>query len=474
TAELSRRIGQPVRAARLSVGVFPRLRLTLHDVSVGTGPLVHVDRVALLAGLPALITRRLDDATLVLSGLESPLPLPLLAFGTAASRATSSTAAGVPGPHAAVDLQSIGTIRLEEGSFTTRGRTIQVDGELLPHDDGSLTVRDAAIRADEMNLRVDGNVLTRPELAGTLTVRANTIDADLLLAAAAALAGRDRPHDAGEAGAQMNDRRDDHADARSAETGSPAGGVKLDIEAGRVSLGPLSLANLDTDATLRRDGVVLEPLAIDLYGGKFTGQIAVRLEDSEPSVRWYGDIANLEVNKVLAAVGAPEAIDGVLNGDVDLTGIGTDFLQALKSVRGSARLQIAKGIIRDLGLARSVLTASSPRPHELVQDPPGPPDTAFDTLSATLTVSGGSASLVEVHASSPELSVEGGGGFKLDGSIVTVFTALRLSPDLSQQVATLRGRTLTPDTRLEVPATIRGSTSHYSVEVDVAEMTAVQ
>ena len=53
---------------------------------------------------------------------------------------------------------------------------------------------------------------------------------------------------------------------------------------------------------------------------------------------------------------------------------------------------------------------------------------------------------------------------------VTVFADVVLSEALSAQVAAGRGRQLTPGARVAVPATIRGNTARYSIEVDLAEM----
>lgn len=416
TAELSRMAGVPVTAARLSARAFPGLRVTLHEVAVQTEPPLHANRVELHASLLTLLTRRLD-------------------------------------------VRALDSVHIVDAQIATRGRTLHADAVLAPKE-GAVTIRQATIAADEMRMTIEGELTHRDEMAGNLTVRASTIDADLLLAAVAQLTGNDHPREP-----------IDPEPAAEASADPAAGGVHVDIETPRLSLGPLSLTGFDAQATVRRRELMLEPVAFGGFGGHYKGQIAVRLADGEPSVRWYGDLENIDLSQALAAAGAADTLTGILSGDVDLTGVGTDFSKALKSVRGSARLEIANGAVKKLGIVRVLMTAGSSRPQEAAQNPSGAADTPFQTLATTLTVSGGSASLVELQAESPDLSLEGGGGLRLDGSVITVFATVKLSPEVSQQIAAGRGRALEPGARLEVPATIRGNTNRYSVEVDMAQMT---
>lgn len=161
-----------------------------------------------------------------------------------------------------------------------------------------------------------------------------------------------------------------------------------------------------------------------------------------------------------------------MSGDVDLTGTGVDFTRAMKAVRGSARITMANGSIGRLGFVRSVLAATSARPQEAAQNPDGPADTTFKTLSSAMTISGGSASLIDLSLDGDDLALVGGGGLRLDGSAVTVFADLRLSEALSRRVAANRGRELAPGLRLSVPVTVRGSTNRYQIEVETQQMTA--
>lgn len=451
TAQLSKALGQPVTAARLDASALTGVTLTLTDVTIGDASPVHVDAIDIRAGLLSLLTRRLDGARVTLHGARVPLPAPAITL--------ASPDAGSAAP---VALTSLGEIALDGLELTTRGRRLRVNAVLIPHGDRAITVREATLTADDMRITLAGEIADRSAPEGTLTARANRIDGDLLLALVSEIA--DRPD------GPPADAADVDPDASPAPATGP--GIAVDVEADRVSLGALTLTGMKGKALVRHGETAFEPVSFGLFSGRYDGQVAVRYAAGQPAVRWYGDLDGIRLADVTAFGDRAGTLTGVLKGDVDLTGSGTDFTRALQSVRGSARITITDGTIGKLAILRSVVAATSANPQQAAENPTGPADTAFKTLSSALTISGGSGSLIDLQADAGDFTLAGAGGLKLDGSAVTVFADLQLSEQLSSQVATGRGRQLAPGARLAVPATIRGNTAHYSVQVDVAEMTA--
>lgn len=448
-AQLSSVLGQPVTAAGVRVSALGRVTVTLTDVTIGQQPAaVHIDAVDLRAGLLAVFTGRLDAATITLHGARVQLPAPSI---------TLTTPAPDPAP---VTLSSVGEIVIDDLQMTTRGRRLRVDAVLVPHGD-AVTVREATLSADDMRMTVEGEIRDRRQFQGELTARTNRIDGDLLLALVSEFA--ERP--AGEPA--------DGVEPSPAPAADPASGLAVTVEADRVSLGPLSLTELKGRATIRPEETVFDPVSFKVFSGHYEGQTALRYARATPSIRWYGDLDGIRLDEVMALGDRAGALTGTLKGDVDLTGSGPDFARALQSVRGSARVTIADGSIGKLALVRSILAATSANPQQAAANPGGPDDTAFRTLVSALTISGGSASLVDLGIESDDLHLAGGGGLRLDGSAVTVFADVESSEALSAQMAAGRGRQLAPGSRLTVPATIRGNTARYSVQVDVTEMRAV-
>ena len=80
-SQVSRALGQPVSIGAVSLVVRPRLALSLRDVRVGDRAQLAITRIDVGAALPALVSRRIQDASVHVSGVRVSLPLPAVALG---------------------------------------------------------------------------------------------------------------------------------------------------------------------------------------------------------------------------------------------------------------------------------------------------------------------------------------------------------------------------------------------------------
>jgi hypothetical protein len=438
--QLSRALGQTVKAGSISASpIGPTI--TVRDIAVGDDAAVHIDALQIHPGISALITRRFDGAAVTVSGLHAVLPLKNpLAIGRGG------------GPLSVSQLASLAITDLE---ISTHGRRLRINADLHPHGGHALTIARLRVDGDDMHADLNGEITDLTAWRGELNARGDSLDGDVLRSLAW-------------------DLLDQPDVTRSPERATAASGyapLAVNLDVARLTLGPVAASSVKGKAALGPGAVVLDPVSFSVFGGRYQGQVALRFEGGEPAVRWYGDLSNISLAGLTTAATGPPAIAGILSGDVDLAGTGVDFAHALTSVRGSARVTLADGRIGNLGLVRSIVAASAPNPQQAAQQSSGPGDTPFKTFATALSVSGGSASLLDLRIDSDELTLLGGGGIKLDGSAVTIFADVQMSEAVSRQVAAGRGRTLEPGARLTVPVTIRGGTSHYQISVELQEMT---
>src|SRR5439155_24501527 len=152
-----------------------------------------------------------------------------------------------------------------------------------------------------------------------------------------------------------------------------------------------------------------------------------------PSFHWKAGISGLDVNKAATFAGSPNTISGKLAATIDITGNGADAATALKTARGAARIDIANGVINNLGLVRAVVAATTMDKTAVQHAASGPRDEPFTRLGATLTIANGSASTQDLRLESQDLTVTAAGAPKLDGSAVDMRGNAPLSPELSKQ-----------------------------------------
>ena len=79
-AQVARALGQPVSIGRVDASIFPRVTVTLGDVTIGQPARATVTELHIATDFRALLSRRIEHATLRLAGARIELPLPPLAL----------------------------------------------------------------------------------------------------------------------------------------------------------------------------------------------------------------------------------------------------------------------------------------------------------------------------------------------------------------------------------------------------------
>jgi uncharacterized protein involved in outer membrane biogenesis len=74
--QLAARLGQPVRIGSARAAIFPAVALDLRDIAIGKPPSVQLARARVVTGLRGLLSRRVDEAELILDDGQVTWPLP--------------------------------------------------------------------------------------------------------------------------------------------------------------------------------------------------------------------------------------------------------------------------------------------------------------------------------------------------------------------------------------------------------------
>src|SRR5262245_48341526 len=75
-AQVEKAIGQPVAIGSISATIMPRVTMTLGDVKIGRPERVVVGELHVGTDFRALLSRRIEHASLRLTGARIELPLP--------------------------------------------------------------------------------------------------------------------------------------------------------------------------------------------------------------------------------------------------------------------------------------------------------------------------------------------------------------------------------------------------------------
>src|SRR5581483_10079532 len=139
----------PVNIGSIGATIYPRVSVTLGDVSIGAPARIHAATLRVGADLGALLSRRIEHATVELSGARVELPLPPFAIGAGPSSDPSSKPI--------VELVSVDTVALRGVEIVSGGRTLSGDVVVAPEGNG-VTIEKFALAADKTKIDATGRI----------------------------------------------------------------------------------------------------------------------------------------------------------------------------------------------------------------------------------------------------------------------------------------------------------------------------
>jgi uncharacterized protein involved in outer membrane biogenesis len=451
--QVSAALGQPVTIGGLDASIYPRVTMDLENVDIGSSSAIHLNSVRMGVALGALLSRRIEGATLNVDGARITLPLPAFAIGRSTDAATPSEDQSLP-----VEIVSIDEIVLRDVEVVRGDRKLRGDIELVPRGNG-VDLRRLSLAVEGTQIEATGNIASLAPLEGRIEATANAVDFDQLLGFLSDFA------DVGAGG---------DSQARGSSRDS-VGKLIVDLTLASATSGTLSLSDVRTTATVTADAVALEPVAFGVFDGRYEGSMQVTLGD-RPRYAWRGKVSGIDTAGLMAFAGTPNSISGRLSGTVSLDGAGLDVESALRTARGDARIDITDGAIAGLALVRTIVLATSGRGGYVASagkaiESRG--DTAeaerFSRLGVTLSFADGVVTTRDFAMTSTDTDLTGAGSIRLENMATRLDGQVRLSESLSAKAGTDLYRYAQEGGRVTLPASVSGPIDGLSVRIDLGE-----
>ena len=455
-AQLSTSLGQPVTIGRIGATIYPRVTVNLDEVAIGQPPRIRVQTLHVGTDFGALLSRRIEHATLRLAGARIELPLPDFAIASPPSPSSGETPGSRP-----VEIGSIDEIVLRDVEIASGGRVLRGDVEVVPQGQG-ITLRKVTLSADNTTIDMTGQITDLSGPAGELVVKAGSLNFNQLLAFVSDFVSS--------AGLNASAGR---APVLAPQAGAPvapsAMNILVSLNADSATMGDLSLQKLSGRARVTPDAMTLEPISFGLFGGNYEGALTLTLGRTT-DFKLRATLSGIDMAAATTFAGRPDTITGRLSGKIDLFGRGLDAGNILKTARGTVRADITTGTVKGLGLVRTVVVATSGRSDAPSPSASASSDEPFARLGATLTVADGSASTQDLRFESNDLLVAAAGALRLDGSAINLAGQVQLSDKLSQQAGRDLVRYAQEQGRVTLPVTIAGSADNLQVRIDMASV----
>lgn len=446
-AQIAKAVGQPVAIGKLSASVFPRVSVNLGNVAIGEPARLRLAELKIATSLGALLSRRIEHATVRLDGARIDLPLPPLG---AEAPASGEPAAG-PG---LIQLVSIDEIVLHDVQIVSGGRTLRGEVELVPQGAG-FALQNTQLQADGTKIAATGAITDVGAPAGEIDLKATALDIDQLVAFATAFSS----------GAGTKTPR-----GESRRSGPSTMDITLSLAADRASLGTLALDRLSGRARVTAQAITLNPIGFGLFGGRYDGSLTLAPERDEVAFRTAAKLSDVDVAAAAMWAGHPDTISGRMSGRLELAGRGADAAAVTSSARGSGRIDVINGVIRNLGLINAVVVATSMRSGATGRLGSGSKDEPFSRLGATLRIADGALTTDDLRLESNDLFLDARGALQLRAATIDLKGRVQLSDALSKQAGSDLVRYTQEQGRVTLPATITGPVSSPSIRIDVADL----
>lgn len=453
--QLSRALGQPVTVGSISATIYPRVTVNLGQVTIGEPARIEVQTLRVGADFRALLSRRIEHARLDLSGAHVELPLPPFSVGSGASSGSS----GSP-----VEIVSVDAIVLNGLEIVSGGRTMKGDVEVVPEGNGAV-LKSATLRTEDATIDITGRLTDLSGPTGEFAIKAGVLNLDRLLAfandfqAGAGLAASPAARPAG---------------ANTAPIAATPMNLGVSLTADRATLGELALDRLAGQARITTAAMTLDPIGFGVFGGRYDGALTFGL-GAVPGFQLKAALTGVDVATAAAFMSSPGTVTGRMSGNINLAGRGVIGPSSVTTARGTARVDIVDGVVKRLGLVRSIVLVTAGRSDVTMASAAGAAsgsaDEPFTKLGATLAIAGGAADTNDLRFESKDLLLTAAGSVRLDGSAINLAGRVQLSDELSKQA----GRDLVRYTqdqqgRVTLPATITGTAAAPSVRINVADM----
>lgn len=426
-------LGTPVHIGVARARLFPQPGLHLERVEVGAPVSLTLGTVELTSDGKALLSRRIENASVVVANTRLAMPLPFsVPTNTAGTTATSSEP---------LHLISVRSISLRDVVITSRGRSLTISAESAL-DRSRLVLRSFAARAGGTALTAEGEISLAPRVDARLKVKANRLDVDELIALAGAFAPA--------------------TNTSASSTSQPAARIAARISAESATAAGVTVRQFATDLEVDGTRLLLSPLTFQIFGGRYQGALTAALRDNF-SGTLRSRFLDLDVGQIAAFAGTPGTVTGTLTSAGTFSGAGPDVAGAVRSASGTGTLSITSGSIRHLNLVRTVVVFfGRPAPDTT------PASDRFDRLDASMSLAHQVLTFNALSLHSDDADMVGRAVLALESKALDGQVDISLSEALTAQAGRDLARYTREGNRIVLPATVGGTLDAPRISIDAA------
>ena len=237
-----------------------------------------------------------------------------------------------------------------------------------------------------------------------------------------------------------------------------------DFTIGKLKVGNARMSNVTTKVVSKQGVLKVDPMAANLYEGKFDGNMLFDVSGNKPKIAAKNSLTGIQVGSLLKDVAGEDRLIGRGELHADIRAVGLTEADVRRSLNGTSRFSFQDGALKGVNIAQVIREGSSRlglSSDKLSTGTPGQTD--FSELGGSVKITNGVIKNDDLAAKSPLLRIEGKGEVDLPNDSINYLLVTELVGSLEGQ----GGKSRSELSGLPIPVRITGSLANPSYRPDL-------
>ena len=191
------------------------------------------------------------------------------------------------------------------------------------------------------------------------------------------------------------------------------GSSQVEVNLNRVEFKDFNIENFYSNVFGNQRVLRMTSLNADLFAGQINAIAKLDMRSAKPSFNLQPSLYNIDLNKVLSALGGESIVAGRLNMDANIQGVGANLGEIIRSLSGAGKFQVIEPIYKGLNIEQSFCNAAALLSARAQAAQNWAQGTEFNDLQASFQLSGGKLLLNDYSTGTGNLEIMGRGSVNL-------------------------------------------------------------
>ncbi len=191
------------------------------------------------------------------------------------------------------------------------------------------------------------------------------------------------------------------------------GSSQVEVNLNRVEFKDFNIENFYSNVFGNQRVLRMTSLNADLFAGQINAIAKLDMRSAKPSFNLQPSLYNIDLNKVLSALGGESIVAGRLNMDANIQGVGANLGEIIRSLSGAGKFQVIEPIYKGLNIEQSFCNAAALLSARAQAAQNWPQGTEFNNLQGSFQLSGGKLLLNDYSTGTGNLEIMGRGSVNL-------------------------------------------------------------